>query len=117
MAHVKSTAHLHNDAPAQEGKCVVEERGASGKSHGHSRLVEGSGLDRMSYNFGPSTITARRIQEMTEQGCFAKGGARAPGEENIPKLEDDEVVIFKEFFTAGLRMPPHPVFADILLKF
>jgi hypothetical protein len=54
---------------------------------------------------------------MTEQGCFAKGGARAPGEENIPKLEDDEVVIFKEFFTAGLRMPPHPVFADILLKF
>jgi hypothetical protein len=54
---------------------------------------------------------------MTEQGCFAKGGARAPGEENIPKLEDDEVVIFEEFFTAGLRMPPHPVLADILLKF
>jgi hypothetical protein len=29
----------------------------------------------------------------------------------------DEVVVFEEFFTAGLRMPPHTVLADILLKF
>jgi hypothetical protein len=26
-------------------------------------------------------------------------------------------MVFKEFFTVGLRMPPHPVLADILLKF
>jgi hypothetical protein len=40
-----------------------------------------------------------------------------PGQETIPEPHLDEVVIFEEFFTAGLRMPPHPVLADILLKF
>jgi hypothetical protein len=29
----------------------------------------------------------------------------------------DEVVLFEEFFTAGLGMPPHPVLAAILLKY
>jgi tRNA A37 threonylcarbamoyladenosine synthetase subunit TsaC/SUA5/YrdC len=29
----------------------------------------------------------------------------------------DEAVVFEEFFTAGLRMPLHPVLADILQKF
>jgi hypothetical protein len=29
----------------------------------------------------------------------------------------DEAVVFEEFFTGGLRMPPHPVLANILLKF
>jgi hypothetical protein len=29
----------------------------------------------------------------------------------------NEVEVFKEFFTAGLRMPPHPVLVDILHKF
>jgi hypothetical protein len=28
-----------------------------------------------------------------------------------------EAVVFEEFFSAGLRMPPHPMLADILLKF
>jgi tRNA A37 threonylcarbamoyladenosine synthetase subunit TsaC/SUA5/YrdC len=40
-----------------------------------------------------------------------------PGQETILEPHLDEVVIFEEFFTAGLRMPPHPVLADILLKF
>jgi hypothetical protein len=29
----------------------------------------------------------------------------------------DEVVVFEEFFAVGLRMPPHPAFIEILLKF
>jgi tRNA A37 threonylcarbamoyladenosine synthetase subunit TsaC/SUA5/YrdC len=40
-----------------------------------------------------------------------------PGQETILEPHLDEVVVFEEFFTAGLRMPPHPVLADILLKF
>jgi hypothetical protein len=53
---------------------------------------------------------------MVEQGCFVEGGACLAGEQTVPEPEDDEVVIFKEFFFAGLRMPPHPVIMDILLK-
>jgi tRNA A37 threonylcarbamoyladenosine synthetase subunit TsaC/SUA5/YrdC len=29
----------------------------------------------------------------------------------------DEAIVFDDFFTAGLRMPPHPVLLDILHKF
>jgi hypothetical protein len=36
-----------------------------------------------------------------------------PGQETILEPHLDEVVVFEEFFTAGLRMPPHPVLAEI----
>jgi hypothetical protein len=42
---------------------------------------------------------------------------REPREETIPECNTVEAMVFKEFFIAGLRMPPHPVLADILLKF
>jgi hypothetical protein len=29
----------------------------------------------------------------------------------------DEAVVFEDFFTTGLRMPPHTVLMDILCKF
>jgi hypothetical protein len=35
----------------------------------------------------------------------------------VPELENDEPVVDKDFFIAGLRMPPHPALADILLHF
>jgi tRNA A37 threonylcarbamoyladenosine synthetase subunit TsaC/SUA5/YrdC len=43
--------------------------------------------------------------------------ARVPGVETILEPDDNVVVVFEEFFTAGLRMPPHLVVLDILLKF
>jgi hypothetical protein len=42
---------------------------------------------------------------------------RDPGEETVPKPKSDEVVVFEEFFTTGLRMSPHPVLLDILVNF
>jgi hypothetical protein len=46
-----------------------------------------------SYNFGPSTITVGRIQEMIKLGYFAEGGARALREETILELENNEPVV------------------------
>jgi hypothetical protein len=57
------------------------------------------------------------IQQLEALGYFAKGSALEPGEEVVPKLADDEVVAFEEFFATCLRMPPHPVLTDILVKF
>jgi hypothetical protein len=40
-----------------------------------------------------------------------------PGEETVLEPADDKVVVFEEFFAAGLRMPPHPALTEILIKF
>jgi hypothetical protein len=54
---------------------------------------------------------------MAEMGYFAEGEARAAGEETTLKSNEDEVVVFEDFFVAGLRMPPHSALVDNLLKF
>jgi hypothetical protein len=60
---------------------------------------------------------ARQICEMVDTGYFPKGKGRELKEETISKPHPDEAVIFEEFLSACLWMPPHPVLADILLKF
>jgi hypothetical protein len=35
----------------------------------------------------------------------------------VPKPNDDEIVVYEDFFVAGLHMPLHPVPPDILLHF
>jgi hypothetical protein len=39
------------------------------------------------------------------------------GEEIFLEPPVDEAVMFKEFFAAGLQMPPHLILTDILVKF
>jgi hypothetical protein len=48
---------------------------------------------------------------------FPKGYAQPPGAESVPKPQADEAIVFEDFFTARLCMPPHPVLVDILHKF
>jgi hypothetical protein len=54
---------------------------------------------------------------MVDSGYFAEGMGRVPEEETVLEPQLDEAVVFEEYFSAGLRMPPHPVLANILLKF
>jgi hypothetical protein len=35
----------------------------------------------------------------------------------VPESNNDEAVVYVDFFVAGLRMPPHPALVDILLHF
>jgi hypothetical protein len=42
---------------------------------------------------------------------------RFGGEETTPKLENDEVVVFRSFFKAGLRFPLHEMIGDVLGDF
>jgi hypothetical protein len=48
---------------------------------------------------------------------FPKGFGRPPGAESVPDPQENEVVVFKDLFAAGLHMPQHPVLVDILRKF
>jgi hypothetical protein len=70
-----------------------------------------------SYYFMSSTVTVSRIREMIDHSYFTEGMGHAPREETVLEPNASEAVVFDEFFTAGLRMPPHPVLSDILLKF
>jgi hypothetical protein len=54
---------------------------------------------------------------MIDSGYFADGMGHEPRENTVPEPRVDEAVLFEEFFTAGLSMPPHPVLAAILLKY
>jgi hypothetical protein len=82
-------------------------------------LSEGSSGNENSrtYYFGLSIITVGKIKKMIEKGYFLEGRARAPGTETMPEPDDDEVVVYDDFFVTGLRMPPHPALAYILLYF
>jgi hypothetical protein len=123
MACVKSTAHPVGGGVGSGGEDRrgggSEERTESARLsdaslHGEAGdVVDGS----RSFLFGPLTITVSRIRGMIDSGYFAQGMGREPEEETGPEPHPDEVVVFEEFFTTGLRMPPHAVLADILLKF
>jgi hypothetical protein len=91
----------------------VSDAGSQSHAEGES---DGGSHTRNCY-FGPSTVTMSRIHEMMDQGYFVEGGARVPGEETIPELDSNKAIVFEDFFIAGLRMPPHSILSDILLKF
>jgi hypothetical protein len=82
-------------------------------------LSEGGSGNKNSrtYYFGSSTITVGKIKEMVEKGYFLKGRAHTPGIEIVPEPDDDEAIVYEDFFVAGLCMPLHLALADILLHF
>jgi hypothetical protein len=126
MARVRSTARPHD---------VVTETGSGGHggrdsiermesaplsdvgSHSRARADVDEGSCTRSYFFGPSTMTVSRFRAMIDNCYFDEGMGHEPGEETILEPQSDKAMVFEEFFTAGLRMPPHPVLSDLLLKF
>jgi hypothetical protein len=66
--------------------------------------------------FGESKFTAKLIKEYEVAGFFPVGDARAPADEQVPTPEANEVVVFRDFFTCGLRFPYDPILPAILDK-
>jgi hypothetical protein len=54
---------------------------------------------------------------MVEKFYFLEGEARPPGAETMPEHDNDEAIVYEDFFVAGLRMPPHLALANILMHF
>jgi hypothetical protein len=54
------------------------------------------------------------IREYEAAGFFPSGTGRAPLDEQTPTPEDGEVVVFRDFFTCGLRFPCDPILPAIL---
>jgi hypothetical protein len=71
-------------------------------------------------DFGKSTVSEADMTIMTKLAYFKeadKGLVRFGGEETIPKPKNDEVVVFKSLFKAGLRFPLHGMIVEVLEKF
>jgi hypothetical protein len=126
MARVKSTTH-QVDAAAKAGNEGRESGGFAertesiplsdaGSHSGAGGDMDESSRTRSNY-FGPSTVIVKQIRGMIDHGYFTEGMGCEPEEETILEPHSDEVVVFKEFFAAGLSMPPHLILTDILLKF
>jgi hypothetical protein len=78
----------------------------------------GSGNENsQTYHFRSSTIIVGKIKEIVEKSYFPEGEARTSGTDTVPEPDDDEAIVYEDFFVASLCMPPHPALADILLHF
>jgi hypothetical protein len=82
------------------------------------KVAATAALAGISYDFGPSTIMKARLGSLENNThYFPKGYERPPGAESVLVPRANEVVVFEDFFTAGLHMLPHLVLVDILHKF
>jgi hypothetical protein len=106
------------DAPATETEQADIEEGDAGEEEIDYNTTMPSMPSHL--DFGKSTVSEADVAMMTKLGYFReaeKGLIHFGGEETIPKPENDEVVVFKSFFKAGLRFPLHGMIADVLENF
>jgi len=71
-------------------------------------------------DFGKSTVSEADMPMMLKLGYFGEAEKkliRFGREETTPKPENDEVVVFRSYFKAGLRFPLHEMIGDVLEDF
>jgi hypothetical protein len=70
--------------------------------------------------FGRSTVKAEDLVLMKKLGYFGEnddGLIHFAGEETIPESKEDDVVVFKSFFRAGIQFPLYEMIGEVLKKF
>jgi hypothetical protein len=105
-------------APATEAEQADIEEGDAGEEEIDYNTIMPSKPNHL--DFGKSTVSEADMPMMTKLGYFGEAKKkliRFGREETIPKPENDEVVVFKSFFKAGLRFPLHGIIADVLENF
>jgi hypothetical protein len=68
-------------------------------------------------DFEKSAVSEADVPMMMKLGYFGEAEKKLigfAGEETTPKPKDDEVVVFKSFFRAGLRFPLHEMIGEVL---
>jgi hypothetical protein len=96
----------------EEGEIGVETDAAVEESEGNPARAKA----RTCY-IGRSLMTQADLDALRLEGCFEPGVCRLPGRETTPKPRKNESVVFRDFFTAGLRLPVSKKFADILAAY
>jgi hypothetical protein len=132
-AEITETAPI-SEVMRQSGLVLPEEAVAEGTSIADAKQITVGGSeneDEKDYTilsptkpshieFCKSTVTADDMVMMKKLGYFGEAErklVRFAGEEVIPDPKDDEVVVFKSFFRAGLRLPLHEMIGEVLKIF
>ena len=71
----------------------------------------------LSFDFGLSRVTSSDLDDYAKATWFARDSTRPSRGETVPDPKNDKVVIFKEFFEARLRFPPHLLVIGVLKRF
>jgi hypothetical protein len=105
---------IEEGAPAAETEQDVEEEIADEEEEDYSILIPSkpSHLD-----FEKTTVSEADMPMMMKLGYFGEAKKKLihfSGEETTPTPKDDEVVVFKSFFRAGLRFPLNEIIGEIL---
>jgi hypothetical protein len=73
---------------------------------------EGEGMAGKTWDFGPSSVTEEAIAEMLDDGFFKASRAMPPAvSETVPSPSEGYTIVFKDYFTCGLRLPLCQFFA------
>jgi hypothetical protein len=105
---------IEEGAPVAETDQGVEEEIVDDEEEDYIILIPSkpSHLD-----FGESTISEADMPMMVKLGYFGeteKKLVRFAGKETTPEPKNDEVVVFKSFFRAGLRFPLNEMIGKVL---
>jgi hypothetical protein len=103
------------DIPAAEAERTAVEETDSEDDDNSGVPSKPSHLD-----FEKSTISEADIPKMVKLGYLSEAKKeliRFGGEETIPKLGKNEVVVFKSLFKAGLGFPLNKMIANVLKKY
>jgi hypothetical protein len=106
---------IDEGAPTAEAEQAdIEEENVDEEDEDYNTLIptKPSHLD-----FEKSTVSKANVPMMMKLGYFGEAEKkliRFAREETTPKPKDDEVVVFKSFFRAGLRFPLNEMIGDVL---
>jgi hypothetical protein len=70
------------------------------------------------FEFGESLVMVEDISEMVQGGFFKEGRAKAPlAEQTVPDPEPGYAVVFRDYFTYGLLLPPYSFLCQVMEAF
>jgi len=104
---------------SEASRSTVQQEQASGSLSGVSASVSDlmAPEKRKTLLFEPSVVSQSTVDFYVSKGYFPEGVCPPPGPEVFPVPQTGEVVVFKDFFTAGLRIPMDPVVPRLLEPF
>jgi hypothetical protein len=105
---------IDEDTPAAKAEQADIKEKSADEEEDYSILIPSkpSHLD-----FEKSTVSEADVPMMMKLGYFGEAKkklVRFAGEETTPTPKDDEVVVFKSFFRAGLRFPLNEMIGEVL---
>ena len=99
-------------------KLVEEDLGSVSVSVGDLIAADSRDMAIKSWDFGPSSITEEAVAEMLKESYFPSSRVKIPPPgQTVPEPEEGYAVVFRDFFTCGLRLPYVPFLRRVLETF